>query len=44
MYVGILIAVTGWSVAAGSPALGVYTVDLFVAFHLQVLRYEEPGS
>jgi len=42
MYVGILIAVAGWSVAAGSPALGVYTVALFVAFHLRVLRYEEP--
>ena len=42
MYLGILVAVAGWSVAVGSIALGVYTFVLFAAFHLRVVLYEEP--
>lgn len=42
MYVGIILAVVGWSLAAGSVVLGVYTLVLFAAFHLRVRLYEEP--
>jgi protein-S-isoprenylcysteine O-methyltransferase Ste14 len=42
MYAGILVAVAGWGFAAGSITLGVYTLALFAAFHLRVVRYEEP--
>lgn len=42
MYVGIVMALAGWSVAAGSPLLGVYLAVLSVAFLLRVHLYEEP--
>lgn len=42
MYVAIMILLSGWSIAAGSPLLGVYTFVLGIAFHLRVLLHEEP--
>jgi protein-S-isoprenylcysteine O-methyltransferase Ste14 len=42
MYVGVLGLVTGWSLIAGSPLLGVYAATIAIAFHLRVLFYEEP--
>jgi protein-S-isoprenylcysteine O-methyltransferase Ste14 len=43
MYVGVLGTVAGWSLIAGSPVLGGYTVVLAIAFHLRVIFYEEPA-
>ncbi len=42
MYLGVLTAVLGSALAAGSPLLAVYTFALGAAFHLRVVRYEEP--
>ena len=42
MYSGVLLVVFGWSLAAGSPAVGIYTVALVVAFHVRVVTGEEP--
>jgi len=42
MYVAVLTLVAGWSLAFGSVWLGLYLCLLAVAFHLRVLRYEEP--
>ena len=42
MYVSVLTLLTGWTVAAGSPSLGIYTVILAIFFHLRVLLFEEP--
>ena len=43
MYIGILLLLVGWTLVAGSPVLGGYTVLLAIAFHLRVILYEEPG-
>ena len=42
MYVGLVTFVLGWSIAAGSLRLAVYSAFLALAFHLRVLLYEEP--
>ena len=42
MYIGVLGCVAGWTLIAGSPVLGVYTVVVAIAFHLRVIFYEEP--
>ncbi|RMG53065.1 MAG: isoprenylcysteine carboxylmethyltransferase family protein [Acidobacteria bacterium] len=42
MYVSVLMIVAGWGLAAGSLLLAVYIVGLCMAFHLRVVRYEEP--
>ena len=42
MYVGLLCWLVGWSLIAGSPVLGGYTIVLAFVFHLRVLFYEEP--
>ena len=42
MYIGVLLIVAGWAVAAGSARLCEYLVVLGVGFHLRVLLYEEP--
>ena len=42
MYVGVLGIVSGLALVAGSLALGCYAVFLAVAFHLRVIKYEEP--
>lgn len=42
MYVGVLLILGGWALAAGSTALGWYAAGVAVAFHLRILWYEEP--
>ncbi len=42
MYVGVLLVVGGWALAAGSAVLGWYAAFLAAGFHLRVLFYEEP--
>lgn len=41
MYVGLLVHLAGWSVAAGSGRLAGYAALLAIAFHLRVLLVEE---
>jgi protein-S-isoprenylcysteine O-methyltransferase Ste14 len=42
MYVSLLILLVGWSLSAGSWLLAGYTALMGLAFHLRVIRYEEP--
>lgn len=42
MYLGVLAITTGWALLTGSPILAAYTVFLALAFHIRVVRYEEP--
>lgn len=42
MYLAVLLIVAGWAVAFGSPGLWMYAGGLAVAFHLRVIRGEEP--
>ena len=42
MYVGVLLVITGWVLAYRSLALLGYAVAVTVAFHLFVVRLEEP--
>lgn len=42
MYIAVLLIVGGWALAFRSPALGVYAAALCLAFHLRVMRGEEP--
>src|SRR5690606_19628750 len=42
MYLAIVVYLTGWAMAAGSPLLGGYAVASAIAFHLRVLVSEEP--
>ncbi len=42
MYLAVLTLVGGWMLATGSPLTGVYLLALAVAFHLRVVRHEEP--
>lgn len=42
MYVSVLSLLIGWSIAAGSLLLAIYTVIVAIFFHLRVLFFEEP--
>ena len=42
MYIGVVTLVLGWAVLLASPVLSLYTVVLFVGFHIRVIVYEEP--
>jgi protein-S-isoprenylcysteine O-methyltransferase Ste14 len=42
MYIAVLLIVIGWGVAFGSPSLGLYAAALGIAFHVRVVRSEEP--
>jgi len=42
MYVGVLLAVFGQAILFGSRTLALYTLILFVCFHLVVVLLEEP--
>lgn len=42
MYVGVVTAVLGASIAAGSPLTAVYALVLAFAFHARVTMHEEP--
>lgn len=42
MYLGVLVLVMGWALAAGSPAAAVYDAVLGVGFHIRVVTREEP--
>jgi protein-S-isoprenylcysteine O-methyltransferase Ste14 len=42
MYVGVLVAVAGWALVGGSPAVAAYAVALAIAFHVRVVVHEEP--
>lgn len=42
MYVGVVTAVAGAGITAGSPLLAVYTVLLAFLFHARVTMHEEP--
>ena len=44
MYVGVIVLIAGWSWTLGSPLVGLYVIMLSVAFHLRVVRYEEPRT
>jgi protein-S-isoprenylcysteine O-methyltransferase Ste14 len=42
MYIGVLIAITGWEVLIQAAELGLYALVVGVMFHLFVVLYEEP--
>jgi protein-S-isoprenylcysteine O-methyltransferase Ste14 len=42
MYVSLVVVVVGQGAWLGSPALFLYSVVLWVLFHLRVVLYEEP--
>ncbi len=42
MYVGVLLLVLGWSIYFCSPLLVAYTALLALAFHIRVIKHEEP--
>jgi protein-S-isoprenylcysteine O-methyltransferase Ste14 len=42
MYVAVLTVVLGWAIWFASAGLLIYAVVLGVAFHLRIVRYEEP--
>ncbi|MCP4021605.1 MAG: isoprenylcysteine carboxylmethyltransferase family protein [Desulfobacteraceae bacterium] len=42
MYVGVLLLVLGWSIYFCSPVLIAYLFILAVAFHIRVIKNEEP--
>lgn len=42
MYVGVLTIIVGWALTLGSPLVGMYVLVLGIAFHVRVVRYEEP--
>jgi protein-S-isoprenylcysteine O-methyltransferase Ste14 len=42
MYVGVLLAVFGQALVFASPAVALYAVGLFLAFHVTVVFLEEP--
>jgi protein-S-isoprenylcysteine O-methyltransferase Ste14 len=42
IYVAMLIVLIGWTVTYWSRALAVYTVVMFVAFHIRTILGEEP--
>ncbi len=42
MYIGVLMLVAGTALWRTSPVVGIYAVGLAVAFHVRVVRYEEP--
>ncbi len=42
MYVGVVLVVLGWSLALGAPLVGAYAGVLAIAFHVRVVRHEEP--
>ncbi len=43
MYIGVLLLVLGWSLYFFSLFLFLYTLALAIAFHIRVVRYEEPA-
>jgi len=42
MYVSVLLVVLGWGIFFLSPMLLLYDVILFFAFHISVVKFEEP--
>jgi protein-S-isoprenylcysteine O-methyltransferase Ste14 len=42
MYVSVALVLLGWAISFDSPALYVYTLVVFTAFHIRVVRGEEP--
>lgn len=42
MYVAVVTMLAGWALAFGSAALAAYAAVVAVAFHLRVVRHEEP--
>ena len=43
MYVAVLLILSGWALGFASRSLWMYTGIVAVAFHIRVVRYEEPG-
>ena len=42
MYVSVALVLLGWAVSFSSPALYIYTLLVVTAFHIRVVRGEEP--
>jgi protein-S-isoprenylcysteine O-methyltransferase Ste14 len=42
MYVGVLLILSGWTLAFRSRSLLIYAIAVAILFHLRVLLYEEP--
>lgn len=42
MYLAVLLVLVGWAVAFGSPRYWIYAGCVAIAFHLRVVRSEEP--
>lgn len=42
MYVSVLLLVLGWGIFFYSPILIIYDFMLFIAFHISVVKFEEP--
>jgi protein-S-isoprenylcysteine O-methyltransferase Ste14 len=43
MYISVLLLVLGWGIFLRSPLLILYDFLLFIAFHIHVVKFEEPG-
>jgi len=42
MYVGVLLAIVGWTILTRSPNVGIYGATVAMSFHLFVVFVEEP--
>jgi len=42
MYISVALVLLGWAVSFGSVFLFVYTLIVVIAFHIRVVRGEEP--
>jgi protein-S-isoprenylcysteine O-methyltransferase Ste14 len=42
MYIGVIVLVAGWALLFLSPLVAGYLILLALAFHIRVVRYEEP--
>ena len=42
MYVSVVLVILGWAISFGAPALYLYTLLVVTAFHIRVVRGEEP--
>jgi len=42
MYVSVALVLLGWAVSFGAPALYIYTLLVVTAFHIRIVRGEEP--
>ena len=42
LYVAVMLILTGWAAAFESQSMWIYTVGVALAFHVRIVRFEEP--